>query len=166
MGAHAPFGDIYFFLFITRHPKQVLNTHHVCSNFFNFLFLFWFNHLSQHNAPTFTHNDPKRHPKGPNNLFWHFVWASGMYFFFKCLLMFFLFFLFNWLPHPSAPTFTHNNTRRAQTTHFDTSFGPKVCILSYNFLCLSVAFLIFIALYILCRLALIFGSLIFVVAFL
>ena len=36
------FGDIYFFLFITRHPKWVLNTHHVCFNFFFFFFFFFF----------------------------------------------------------------------------------------------------------------------------
>ena len=34
-GAHASFGDIHFFFFITRHPKRVLNPHHVCFNFFN-----------------------------------------------------------------------------------------------------------------------------------
>ena len=143
----------------------MLNTHHMCSNFLNF-FWFWFNCLSQCDAPTFTHNNPKRHPKGPNDVFRRFIWTSGMYFFSMSSNVFcFFFFLFS-TTHPGAPTFTHNNTRRAQMTCFDASFEPKVCILSYNFLCLSVAFLIFVALYILCRLTLIFGSLIFLVPFL
>ena len=40
-----------------------------------------------------------------------------------------------YLAHLPSPTMTHQNTL----------FGPKVCIFSYNFLCLSMVFLIFVA---------------------
>ena len=116
--------------------------------------------FSQCDTSTFTHNNHKQHPKGPNNTFWCFIWASGMYYYYYLMSSnVFSFFVFNWLPHPGTPTFTHNDTRRAQKMHQNTLFGPKVCILSYNFLWLSMTFLIFVALYILCRLTLILGSL-------
>ena len=92
--------------------------------------------IIHHLLHTFTHNNTRRAqtmhknmlfgPKPKVCIFFYITFMS-----FKCFFFVFVFvFVFNWLPHPGAPTFTHNNTRRAQTTHFDLSFGPQVSIFS------------------------------------